>query len=178
MYFTYHTWTGIPIEFSKTKSWSIFTKNAFLLKTRRFRRKSSIFGTITGKKCVKTFVIFHGENFDDSIIIRENVILVYSRMKSSRTHLSFTSWKWTWAPVFSQTNIFHNKIKISEISRQEKSGQKSQKGSKTIMNDQLMREKVKDLSFLNLEFHFERLICVKIVKKFWNFSSLKIPDHP
>ena len=46
------------------------------------------------------------------------------------------------------------------------------------MNDQLMREKVKDLSFLNLEFHFERLICVKIVKMFWNFSSLKIPDHP
>ena len=126
----------------------------------------------------KTFVIFHGENFDDSIIIRENVILVYSRMKSSRTHLSFTSRKWTWAPVFSQTNIFHYIIKISEISRQEKSGQKSQKGSKTIMNDQLMREKVKDLSFLNLEFHFERLICVKIVKMFWNFSSLEIPDHP
>ena len=155
-----------------------YEKMHFCWKQDNSEGNRQFFGTITGKKCVKTFVIFHGENFDDSIIIRENVILVYSRMKSSRTHLSFTSRKWTWAPVFSQTNIFHYIIKISEISRQEKSGQKSQKGSKTIMNDQLMREKVKDLSFLNLEFHFERLICVKIVKMFWNFSSLKIPDHP
>ena len=52
---------------------------------REIRRKSFIFGT--GKKSVKTFVIFHGENFDDSIIIQENVIRVYSRMKSSRIHL-------------------------------------------------------------------------------------------
>ena len=38
-------------------------ENASSLETREFRRKSSIFGTISGKKSVKTFVIFHGENF-------------------------------------------------------------------------------------------------------------------
>ena len=70
-------------------------ENASSLKTGEFRRKPSIFGTITGKKSVKTFVIFHGKNFDDSIIIQEKAILVYSRLKSSTTHLSLTSRKWT-----------------------------------------------------------------------------------
>ena len=46
------------------------------------------------------------------------------------------------------------------------------------MIDQLMREKVRDLSFINLEFHFERLIISKYWKSFevfpiWKFKPLR-----
>ena len=59
----------------------------------------------------------------------------------------------------------------------EKSGLKSEKSSKLIMIDQLMREKVRDLSFINLEFHFERLI-ISEYSKFLKFFQSENSNYP
>ena len=60
---------------------------------------------------LKPLSFFTVKIFDDSIIILEKAIPVYSRLKSSTTHLSLASRKWTWGPVFDQTNIFSELIK-------------------------------------------------------------------
>ena len=71
-----------------------------------------IFGT--GKKSVKTFVIFHGEIFDDSIIIWKNVIRVYSWMKSSKIHLLENGLDLQFS---TKRKFFKNQIQRFEISQ-------------------------------------------------------------
>ena len=91
-------------------------------------------------------------------------------MKSSKIHILENGLD---LQILTKRKFFKNQIQRFEISQKNLAlkSEKAQKGWMRIMNDQLMREKVRDLSFLNLEFHFERLIISKKLKFLKFFQS-------